>query len=96
MSTRKDLSRKGDRTRDRTIRSDLKGSIHRPHNQVTKNTRKRQHSGNQRSRIRNDTSQDGDRKRKSYGSMTGLLENSLETLRDSRKNTDRPRHDLHE
>ena len=64
MSTGKRLSQKRDRIRDRILEKDMKEGVHRSHNEVIKNARKRQYLSNKRLRIRDDTFQDSHRKEK--------------------------------
>ena len=73
----------------------LKKDIYRLYNKTIKNVRKRQYSNNQESRIRNDTSQNDNEKEKCQESLTGLLRNSLKTLRNLEKTTNRSRNDIH-
>ena len=46
MLTRKELSQKRNRIRNRTIKKNLKKDIYRLHNEAIKDTRKRQHFNN--------------------------------------------------
>ena len=87
MSIRKRLLQKRDRIRNKTFKENLKKYIYRLHNETIENTRKEQHLNNQESRIRNNISQDNNRKEKRQKSLTGLLKDNLKTLRNLRKNT---------
>ena len=55
--TRKRLLQKEDRIRDRTFRKNLKESIHRSHNKIVQNVKKRQYLSDKGPEIRDDIPQ---------------------------------------
>ena len=74
----------------------MKEDIHRLYNKIIKDTRKRQYLSNQGPEIRNDVSQNGDRKKERQESLIELLKNNMKTLRNLGKNTNGSRIDIHE
>lgn len=82
MPIREKKQKKRIRKRNGMIRESMKTSLHESYYQTFTDRRQRRNNHNSRSILRNDPYQSGQRKRNDKTSMTRLLENSLEAIRN--------------
>lgn len=95
MPTRKRSSKNRNRKKDQQTRRNLKKDVNRPHHKTAKNQRKEFDPSNTRSVLRNDSSENSDRKEKRVRRITELQRNSLKVIWLSKRNTNGQRTTFH-